>query len=84
MTSIGSGERFPDLSPEELHRAQERIATAFGDAFAAVLADDEIGNEEMVEIIDVVGTAEAEIVIPRVEHERVCDAGSTVNAPRKG
>jgi hypothetical protein len=60
---LAACDRFSDLSPDEIHQTQQRIAAAFGDAFAAVLADDEFGTGDPVEIVDVAGVATGESLV---------------------
>lgn len=61
---LSACDRFSDLSPDEIHRTQRRIAAAFGDAFAAALADDEFGADDPVEILDAAGVAAGESLVP--------------------
>lgn len=55
---LAPGDRFSDLSPAEIHEKQRRIAAAFGDAFAAALADEEPEADATIEIDEFFGTPE--------------------------
>ncbi len=57
---LAPGDRFSDLSHAEIHEKQRRIAAAFGEAFAAALADAEPEADATIEIDEFFGTAEDE------------------------
>jgi hypothetical protein len=62
--TFGTCDRFSDLSPDEIHRNQQRIAAAFGDAFAAAMADEDFGPECSVECLDIAGVVGGEPLVP--------------------
>ncbi|HTN04069.1 hypothetical protein [Planctellipticum variicoloris] len=61
---LSACDRFSDLSPDEIHRTQRRIAAAFGDAFAAALADGDFGADDPMELHDATGGAIGETLLP--------------------